>query len=241
MLQDIFGTTMFVYLATASQAIGLLVTRQVILRLLVLLGSALYIVYYYTHLGQPQWEAIVGSSLIGLANLIGLLLLLHSRMPIGMKPQDRVVFESLGGLEPGQFRRLMRVGEVMHTTEHVRLTEEGVVPGNLYFVLAGDPIVTKDGQAFRIPSNCFVGEVAFKLGCGASATVTLQEGGTFVIWPREELDALLNRAPALQQAFDALIARDMATKVARSTPVASACVSQHPTPPASAFGLQYAV
>lgn len=214
-----FSTTTFVHLATAAQVIGLLVTRQLILRLMVLTGSALFVVYYYTHLGQPQWDAIVGSSLIGLANLVGLMVLLYSRIPIGMRGENRLLFEAIGGLEPGQFRKLMRVGRMVQSPEPVVLTKEGEVPDQLFFVLKGRPLIEKDDYAFRIADRCFVGEVAFKLGCLASATATLPEGGMYVTWERTRLEALLARKPTLQQAFDALIARDMANKVALSAPI----------------------
>ena len=238
------GTEAFVYLATAAQVLGLLVTRQIILRVLVLVGSSLFVAYYYFHLGQPQWDALVGSSLIGLANLIGLLLLLHSRLPIGMKAQDRVLFDAFGGLEPGQFRRLMKIGHVVRTDQPVLLTEEGQPVEKLVFVTRGTPMIEKDGQAFRIRNNSFVGEVAFKLDTPASATVTLPEGGTYVEWPRPRLDAMLSGAPILAQAFDAMIARDMAAKVALSAPVPTRALQVSPRTgdiPAEVFGLQHAI
>ena len=107
-------------------------------------------------------------------------------------------------------------------------------PQYLYFVVQGSPVIRKDGFAFRIAERCFVGEVAFKLGTPASATAILPEGGVYVEWPRSSLEAMLDRAPILQQAFDALISRDMAAKVALSAPVRSDL-------PSSPFGLRAAV
>lgn len=231
------STATFVHLATAAQVLGLLVTRQLILRLLVLIGSALFVVYYYLHLGQPQWDAIVGSSLIGLANLVGLLVLLYSRIPIGMRSENRLLFEAIGGLEPGQFRKLMRVGRMVQNSEPVVLTREGEVPERLFFVLQGRPRIQKGDYAFRISDRCFVGEVAFKLGCPASATASLPEGGTYVTWERARLEALLAGKPTLRQAFDALISRDMANKVALSAPIRC----KDTVVPLNPFGLRPAV
>lgn len=231
------GTLTFVHLATAAQVLGFLVTRQLILRILVLIGSGFYITYYYLHLGAPQWDAIVGSSLIGFANLVGLAFLVHSRLPIGMKAQERVLFDAFGGLEPGQFRRLMKIGTTVRTTAPVQMTEEGEMLDRLFFVIEGRPMIVKDGQAFRIRNNSFVGEVAFKLNCPASATVSLPEGGLYVEWPRRALSTLLSRAPVLEQAFDAMVARDMAAKVALSAPVPT----RAQVVPIEAFGLRNVV
>ncbi|MEM1299419.1 MAG: hypothetical protein AAGH68_09065 [Pseudomonadota bacterium] len=232
-----FSTATFVHLATGAQMLGLLVTRQLVLRVLVLIGSALFVVYYYTHLGQPQWDAIVGSSLIGLANLVGLLALLYSRIPIGMRGENRLLFEAIGGLEPGQFRKLMRVGRMVQSPHPVTLTHEGEIPGQLFFVLQGRPRIEKDDYAFRISDRCFVGEVAFKLGCPASATASLPEGGMYVTWERTRLEALLAGSPMLKQAFDALISRDMANKVALSAPIRC----NDTVAPLNPFGLRPAV
>jgi hypothetical protein len=56
--------------------------------------------------------------------------------------------------------------------------------------------------------------VSFVLRVGASATVTLPSGGRFIVWHRVALHSWLDQHPELEQAFMALVARDLAGKVA---------------------------
>lgn len=219
MLDYEIGTATLVHLATFAYVLGFLFRNQIILRLLILSGSTFYISYYYFHNGVPQWDAIIGSVLIASATLYGLLNLVYSLIPIGISEDRKQIFEALQPLEPGEFRRLIAIATLRIRDEPVVLAREGDVPDKLFFVLSGRPVVEKDDSAFRIWNNTFVGEIAMLLDTPASATVRLPEGGTFVEWDVRELRRLLARASKLRQAFEALIGRDMAEKVARSAPV----------------------
>ena len=211
---NLWDTALLVYLATTLQVLGFLFRTQIILRLLVLFGSILYVLFYYFHPSAPIWDAIYGSSLIALANLVGLALLIYSRVPLGMSDNERELFEALGGLEPGMFRKLMKAGSLRDTTDPVELTREGRRPDKLYFVLKGRTEVKKNVTVFQLCERSFVGEVAFLTGAHASASTTLMHGGTYVEWDCARLRLLCQRRPAFRQAFEALISRDLATKVA---------------------------
>ena len=63
---------MLVYIAGAFHFVGLIITRQVVLRLLLMAGSCLYVFYYATVAETPLWDAIYISFMIITANVIGL-------------------------------------------------------------------------------------------------------------------------------------------------------------------------
>lgn len=211
---DIWNTAVLVYLATTMQVLGFLFRTQLILRLLVLLGTVFYVAFYYFHPVEPIWDAIYGSSLIGLANIIGLGFLIYSRVPLGMDETERELFDAMGGLEPGMFRKLMAIGDLWDSHTMVELTHEGRKPESLFFVLRGQTEVRKGVSSFKVRDRVFIGEVAFLTGATASASTSLLNGGVYVQWDSKRLRALCERRPALRQAFEALISRDLASKVA---------------------------
>lgn len=221
------STATLVHAATLVYVLGFLFRDQFVLRGLILLGSVLYILYYYFHLGLPQWDAIIGSALIAAATLTGLIVLMYERVPIGIGRRRRAAFDALGSLNPGQFRQLMKIGTLHQTDHNTILTLQGERPDNLYFVVEGTPLVSKDNRHFTVPSHCFVGEVSFMLSGPASASVVLPEGGTWIAWQRSELERMLERSPKLKQALNGRIAQDMALKVSRSTQM-----GVHAQPPA---------
>ncbi len=214
------STESFVHAATTLYVLGFLCRDQILLRAVVLTGTCFYLAYYWFHETGPLWDPLIGSLLIGSANLRGLISLIHSRMDFTISREARPLYAALGLNEPGLFRALMRAGELR--TGGGRLTDEGRTPDHLYFVLSGRPTIVKNGQRFAIPSGCFIGEVSWLLGVPASATAELPETGSCIAWPRKNLDRLVRRRPRVKQALEALIAADMARKVAASSANAAA-------------------
>lgn len=202
------------YLAMASYVIGLLFREQLLLRLFMLAGSGSYIAYYYFQPSGILWDAIFATSAIASANIYGLTRLVWSRYVPFLPTGTLSTFRKLPGLQPGEFRKLIRHGEIIRNREDALLTTEGERPEYLWFIMEGTPVIRKCGVRFDLGPGAFIGEISFMLGVNASATVILPRGSYLVRWKRERLQALLTGDQGLGRAFEALLARDMARKVA---------------------------
>lgn len=217
-------TGYLVHVAMLGYVAGFLFRDQIILRLLVLVGTVFYITYYYLHPAEPLWGAIYASLAIMTANAIGLIRLLYSRLPIGIPAEQWPIFEALSGLEPGEFRQLMRLGDMRRAEAQTILTEEGAPVEKLYFVISGGVTGEKDGVGFPVPVGEFIGDVSFMLKAEATASITMGAGGFYYEWLKSDLSAALDRQPKLAHAFEALIGRGMARKFGdsrRTHPVAT--------------------
>lgn len=212
----LFETSLLVHAATLTYVMGFIFRNQIILRMLVLVGTVMYALYYYFHTASPLWDAIFGSVLIAMATTYGLLILLYSKLPVGFSRADREIFAKFDTLEPGQFRQLMRAGEMVFTSERTTLTHEDQIAERVFFVLNGAIEVRKADTLFSVPDHSFVGEIGFIMDRPASATAVLPAGGSFIAWDRETLQTLLKRRPMLRQAFHALVTQDIASKLATS-------------------------
>ncbi|MEO0680376.1 MAG: cyclic nucleotide-binding domain-containing protein [Pseudomonadota bacterium] len=204
--------------AVACYMAGLLFRDQIVLRLLILIGSAFYIVYYSIAAEAPLWTAIAGTLGITAANLWGLGALLLSRRPSAVPMRQRGIREAMGGMEPGLFRRLMRSGEEMRAGGPIQMTDENARPGALWFLVSGRARLMKGGRAGWLEGPCFVGEVSWLTGSPASAEVTALPGAVLVRWERAELRRLVRRSLRLETALEAAIAVDMARKVSQGRP-----------------------
>lgn len=206
-----------VYVAAGAQVLGYLFRDQVKLRLLLLFGTLFYVLYYALAATEPLWDAIVASSVLGAANLVGLSSLLLSRSAWLIPAEQRALFQMLGGIQPGDFRALMKFGTIRTAETEEEITRLGETPDRLFYVCEGEPRVVKAGGEFGIPCRCFIGEVSLMLGTPASATVRLPAGALFVEWPRVRLARAMARNNRLKLALEALMAEDMARKVAFSS------------------------
>jgi hypothetical protein len=209
-------TAILIHVASLLALIGMLMRDQLWLRLFVLVGGFFEIAYYWTYPATPLWPSIGWAFLIAAVNIWVMGRLWHDRREGRMTPEEREMYQYLSGLTPGEFRRLRRSGRRQEGRTEVRLTAEGVVPGQLHFVHRGDIMIRKGGREFYAFPPAFIGEVSLLLGGGATATVTLPEGGLWFSWDREALKALLAREPTIRAAFDRILNRDLAGKLARS-------------------------
>ena len=215
----IFETSLLVHAATLTYVLGFAFRNQITLRLLVLIGTIFYILYYYFHTTTPLWDAIFGSVLIAIATAHGLIMLIYSRYPVGFSRTDREIFAKFDMLEPGQFRQLMKAGKMHFTSENIVLTREDEIAEQMYFVLNGQIEIAKRDRVFLVPDHSFVGEIGFVLDGPASATARLPAGGSYIAWDRSVLNTLLERKTQLRQAFNALVTQDIASKLSTSVRV----------------------
>lgn len=219
MLEQIDGPSFLIIAAVATYIAGFLLRNQIHLRLLVFGGSLLYI-WYYAVVG-PLWDAILGSSLIALASLQGVLILLWNKQPFAVPRSSRHIFAVIGNLEPGLFRQLIRAADVFEVTEPMVVVHEGQSVDSLWFLVKGNAKIIRKGLAPGILSEPgFIGEIAWISEQQASATVILEPGSELVRWQARKLRKATRRSQRLQLALEALIAQDLARKLGVSHPIA---------------------
>ena len=217
-MQDVLTTPdMWAHLAGLFYVIGFAVRSQLILRLLLLGGTAAYILYYATAADMPLWSAIYWSTAMGMANLWIIAEILFSQTRFAMAADQRDLYGKFDTLNPGEFRKLAAAGTLRTCEDECVLTVENEPVHHLHFVLDGTIDIKKRGRAFNEAGGSFVGEVAYLLNRPASATVRLRPGTRYISWRHDDLHALLRRKPSIRVALDQLVNRDMAGKVARSS------------------------
>ena len=190
------------------------------LRGLVTLACFLLISFNSLYPGGPLWTPIIHNAVIGSINVVLLGFVVRERSTIGMRRQMLDIYGNFATFNPGQFRKLMRIGEIRRFGSEERLCTAGEAPDSLYLVLGGEVRLSRDGSEFRAGAGSFIGEVSLLLDGPATATVTALPGSRCVAWPRSELDRLMARSPATANALSALLNRDLARKLSTSLPAA---------------------
>ena len=210
-----------VYIAFGLYVTGFMARDELILRGLVLAGSAFYLAYYYSIADTPLWEALITTSILALVNLVMMVVILFERSTIGMSRETAEVYGHFPMLRPGQFRRVVRVADRVEADDDQTLIVAGEQPQYLYFMLHGPIDIEKQDENVPIDAGIFLGEIAFLSSDAASATVRVRPGGVFLRWEVEKLRRMLTRFPALNSAVVANFNVDLAKKLAISMPMAS--------------------
>lgn len=205
-----------VFVAGAFYAAGMAITNQIILRIFILAGTCVYLLYYSTISENPLWEAIYVSLLIGFANLGGLTSLIARRSRLAIPRAHADIYADFSELPPGDFRALMKLATRYTLPEDQQVTEQGAPGEKLYFVLSGSTLVRKGEQAFVLPPKMFLGEIAFLIGVPSSASTWLEAGSEVLEWRFDDLRRKCARNPRFKLALEAAISIDLANKVAIS-------------------------
>lgn len=217
---DLFSPEIIVMLAGGAHVIGYLIINQVALRLLLLLGTVFYLWYYAVAAASPLWEAIYLSTLMGLANLTGLLGLYLRRSRLAIPSAHRDIYACFDGLPPGDFRTLMKHANRRVAFKREKITTEAKPLQYLTYVISGGVDVDKAGDQFQMPAGIFVGEVAFLQQKNSAASTWVMAGSEILQWDVTVLRGQLERRARFRLALESVIYKDLAAKV-------SAAVAPH--------------
>jgi len=196
--------------------LAFLIINQVVLRCMLLVGSAFYVAYYAVVAGEPLWMAIFTNIGISAANFVGLLILLFRNSRFAVPREHSDIYPIFSLLPPGDFRTLVRLGRRRVLDEDAVLTHDGAPVDTLYFVLKGEAAAEKRGETFMLPERIFIGEVGYLTRDGASATTRLAKGSEVLEWDVARLRSKAKRSARFNLALDALISKDLAAKVSRA-------------------------
>lgn len=216
---QLFTISNLIWLAFALQMSGFAVRDELKLRLLMLSGGVIYVVYFYLLTGGPFWSSVITNFLLVAINFCVTVIVIHERTMIGISGETADIYRRFSLLRPGQFRKLFRAGEVRTASDEATIIEQGDEVDALYYVLEGNAMISKGQGAISIGPDVFLGEVAYLTGVRASATVRLSPGSRYVVWRHDRLQQMIARSPEMRVALLALLNQDMAGKVAASLPM----------------------
>ena len=185
------------------------------LRILTVVAMLCMFPYYFSCAAEPLWEPIAWNSLFLGVNLFQIFLLIRERWPVALHGLEREIYEKIfHALTPGEFTRLLKLGEWRKPDEDHVLVQDGEVVQEMMLLCAGAAVVKAgDVELARLQPGQFVGEMSFLTQDKASASVLAAEGATVLAWPQEELQAYLDKHGDLSFKLRGIIGRDLVRKI----------------------------
>ena len=213
-----YSHSWLIYIGAAMLLVAYAIRDELKLRVMIILATFIYIAYYYVVGGGPLWEAIITSVLMVGMNLWVLAQIVLERTTLRMTEDEKRLFDAFETLSPGQFRRVAKLAKwrTASDTQGTTLTLEAEPSSVLVYVFDGIVSVEKNGRQFRLPEGNFLGEVAYVLNRKITTTSVAPEGVRYVEWDADRLRALSLKYPALGNALNALLTRDLAKKLKES-------------------------
>lgn len=199
------------YLGAAVFLVGFVVTDLVMSRAMFAFAAALLI--YGIAAGDGSFAALIWAFAALLINLLVIWRHVADRFTTPLSDEEKALAQELPEFSPGDFRRLMKIADWQTLDADKQLTTQGKHADALYYIVAGGATVNKNGNEIEVSDNVLIGEISFTQNVPTTATVAAHAGSILVAWPAKKLRKLMKRA-TLKASFDALLAHDLADKLA---------------------------
>ena len=200
-----FGAAMLAFLMTSMQK----------LRLLIALSSTSYALYYYFYPAEPLWLDVAAEVMLVLINLCMLAYLIWSNSRVRFDQREAYLYASeFSELTRVEFKKLLNISEWHLEGPDFVYTKAGQTVTDIYFLISGHAQAElADGNIIRLPQGNVFGEVSYRLGCPATATVSSTESCMCLRWNQEELRTLCSRNINIKRAVDHVLSSHMARKL----------------------------
>lgn len=217
---NIFGDifTFLFHVSNLLAFLAFLLRDQLKLRAVMAVSLFLQGLYYYALPNGPLFDPLFWKVVSFAANMIMIILVFGGSLDFGIASDLRELFNKIGVLKPGQFRKLVTPTKRTGPDRNAILTE-GQPTTELHYLLKGEAEIAKGGQTHNVKAGVFLGEVAFLNGTPASATVRLLDGGECLTWDSQALRELMKSDGNIDIALRGVFNRDLAAKVAASMPI----------------------
>lgn len=207
----------FLHAGAVAYVLAFLFRDEAILRGLSVLGTGLYMVYYFAQQPEPLWDPIITSAFFVGANVVVMFMIMLERTTFSLSEEEKRLYEGFPTFTPGQFRRMLKLAQWHTATQDSVLTRQGDPLDRLYYVLDGTVSIERDGHSFPMTRGNFVGEIAYVLDGMPTGTVTAPAGTRYVEWQVKAIERLARRKPVIGNAMVALLSADLARKLGASS------------------------
>lgn len=188
------------------------------LRILTILSSACYVVYYYIYPASPLWLDIIAEGVFVLVNIAMFAVLIRQKSKLIFTEEEKLLHQTyFASLSPFDFIKLMRIAHWKTLDAGYKFAEQGKTVTHLTFIYDGKAdIIGNDKKVAEVITGSFVGEISFKLKQPANATVLSQKNTHIIQWPQDKLHEFLDKNPGMKNCFEGLISTDLAMKLTPS-------------------------
>ena len=206
-------------LAFAASMLAFLMTSMQKLRFLIVLSSTAYAIYYFYYPAEPLWLDVGSELALILINGFMMFYLAWSNSRIKFNQREQFLYENeFSDLTRVEFNQLLKISEWHLEAGGFVYTVEGRPLKDIYYLISGRAEAElPDGNTVTVPQGNVIGEVSYRLGCPASATVTSTESSMCLRWNQVELRALCSKTLNIKRAVDNVLSSHMARKLSDST------------------------
>jgi hypothetical protein len=204
-----------VHLANVLYLCSYLVRDILWLRVLTVFAGLSLLPFYSSCSDHILWAPIAWNLVFMTVNLVQIGILLRERRPqLLVGPEQELYTQVFSELTPGEFRRLMKLGEWREIAPGSTIVHRDSMVLDMQVLRAGALEVRAAGNVIALlKPGQFVGEMSFLSGEKATADVIATEPSRVLAWSQESLNDLLEKRPTLAFKIRGILGRDVVAKL----------------------------
>jgi len=184
------------------------------LRVLSILAGLLFIAFYLG-MAEPIWSGVAWNVLFISINLFHIVGIVRERQPVQLSDTElRLRDLVFAALDPRDLRRLVVCGAWTDHGADAVVVQQGQADCGLMVIVTGRVGVRVDGQQIaELSDGHLVGERSWITGEPPNADVVALGPVRCLHWQTAALEPLLEKHPAIHQALQVIVGRDLARKL----------------------------
>ena len=205
------------------------------LRILVIAGCAVELVYRFNIADTPLWTDIFWCGLFIVLNTYQLAVLIYNRQFLSLTSDEKKLRKKMfSNLSVSDFKALLNAGIRKQVPSKTVLIEEKVHLDCLQLLVKGKAEVIVEGKLVTHLKDCsFAGEMSFLTGSLTSARVVTTKPTHCIIWHKDVLQNLMNSNDSLHQGLQTVFNKDLIHKLLQHSQSATAPAHSNPAPDAA--------
>ena len=195
--------------------ISVMMTRMLMLRIVAIgsgISGGIYDYFWLNDLVGTFWEVAFTS-----VNLAQIMLIAYENMSVRLNHEERNFHaQFLASLAPYQVRRVLRTGVWLDAETGSAITRQGEIISHLIFLKSGTcDVLVDDISIGRCNAGSMIGEISFRSGEGATATVLATEQVRYLALERNGLQKLIKADPEIAHAIESVSTHSLEYKLVR--------------------------
>jgi hypothetical protein len=195
--------------------ISMMMTRMLTLRIVAIGSGISGGIYDYFWLNDPVgtfWETAFTS-----VNLAQIMRITYENVSVRLNHEERNFHaQFLASLAPYQVRRVLRTGVWLDAEAGTPITRQGEIISHLIFLKSGTcDVLVDDISVGQCNAGSMIGEISFRSGDGATATVLATEPVRYLALERHGLQKLVKADPEISHAIEDVSTHSLEYKLLR--------------------------
>ena len=175
--------------AYGTSILAFLMTRINLLRILFVISSASYSLYYFIFPAEPLWLDVISEGAFVIVNVFMLGVIFYNTKRAKFTTSEQFMYDScFSSLDAYEFKKLIAISEWKIVEADYHLIKENTAITDIFYLFSGKAdVVKKQNLVYTHEAGALLGELSYTLDQPSSANVFIRERSVLLVFSQKRL------------------------------------------------------